>query len=134
MKYLLMIYVDPAELQEMPEQEFNTRMAGCLAHADELRCAGRLLDAQMLQGAKAARSVRVRGGRQMVTDGPFTETKELLAGFNLVEADDMDEAVRMALEFPWAETGCIEVRPVIDMGVVRDQVLHANRTVIRPGV
>jgi hypothetical protein len=57
-----------------------------------------------------------------VRDGPFTETKELLAGFNLIEADDIDEAVRIAAEFPWAQTGCVEVRPVRDIDAVRRRV------------
>ena len=56
----------------------------------------------------------MRKGRQTVVDGPFTETKELLAGFNVIEAKDMDEAVRIAAEFPWVETGCVEVRAVRD--------------------
>lgn len=134
MKYLVMIYVDPAELSRMPEEEFNRRMAGCLAHADELRGAGKLLDAQMLQGAQTARSVRVRNGRQMVTDGPYTETKELLAGFNLIEAEGIDEAVQMASEFPWTEIGCVEVRPILDIGSVREQVHGASASGVRPGL
>jgi hypothetical protein len=55
-------------------------------------------------------------------DGPFTETKELLAGFNLIEAEDMDEAVRIAAEFPWTQTGCVEVRAVQDIEAVRRRV------------
>ena len=66
--------------------------------------------------------MRVRNGRRTITDGPFTETKELLAGFNLIEAEDMDEALRIAAEFPWAETGCIEVREVLDFDAVRQRV------------
>jgi hypothetical protein len=59
--------------------------------------------------------VRIRNGRQTTLDGPFAETKEVLGGFNLIEADNIDEAVRMAAEFPWAQTGTIEVRPVRDI-------------------
>jgi len=55
-------------------------------------------------------------------DGPFAETKEVLAGFNLVEADSMEHAVRLAQEFPWTQYGCIEVRPVRDVGAVRERV------------
>ena len=55
-------------------------------------------------------------------DGPFTEAKEMLGGFNLIEARDMDEAVRIAAEFPWAQTGCVEVRPVRDLASVRRRV------------
>jgi hypothetical protein len=55
-------------------------------------------------------------------DGPFTETKELLAGFNLIEAEDLEEAVRIAAEFPWTQTGCVEVRAVRDIEGVRRRV------------
>jgi len=57
-----------------------------------------------------------------VLDGPFAETKEVLAGFNLIEADDLDAAVQIAQEFPWTRTGCIEVRPVRDFEAVRRRV------------
>jgi hypothetical protein len=66
--------------------------------------------------------VRVRGGRTSILDGPFAETKEVLAGFNLIEAASMDEAVRIAQEFPWTQYGCIEVRPVRDLSAMRQRV------------
>lgn len=122
MKFLMMIHVDDALLEALPAGEFDARMRGCLAHADELREQGRLLDSQQLEPASTARSVRIRGERTQVVDGPFAETKEYLAGFNLIEAADMDEAMRMALEFPWARFGCIELRPVRDIDAVRQRV------------
>ncbi|HZO20242.1 MAG TPA: YciI family protein, partial [Gemmatimonadaceae bacterium] len=69
-----------------------------------------------------AKSVRIRNGRRNIVDGPFAETKEVLGGFNIIEARDMDEAVRMAAEFPWAQTGCVEVRPIRDIDAVRKRV------------
>ena len=66
--------------------------------------------------------MRIRNGQARVSDGPFAETKELLGGFNLIEADDIDEAVRIASALPWATTGCIEVRPVRDVDIVRQRV------------
>lgn len=122
MKFLMMIHVDDALLEALPAGEFDARMRGCLAHADELREQGRLIDSQQLEPASTARSVRIRGERTQVVDGPFAETKEYLAGFNLIEAADMDEAMRMALEFPWARFGCIELRPVRDIDAVRQRV------------
>jgi hypothetical protein len=101
-------------------------MRGCLAHADELRSEGVLLDSQMLEAPATAKAVRVRHGRQTVMDGPFAETKEVLAGFNVIEAGDMDEAVRIAAGFPWTRTGCIEVRPIRDIEVVRRRVSEAG--------
>lgn len=121
-KYLVIIYNDPALLEAMPREEFNETMRGCIAHADELRRKGTLLDAQMLEDARTARTIRVRGGKRSILDGPFTETKELLAGYNLIEAEDIDEAVRLACEWPWAETGCIEVRPVIELETMKQRV------------
>ena len=122
MKFVVLIYNDPELLGALPQDQFNATMRDCIAHADELRQEGRLLDTQMLESAKTAKSVRVRGGRRTITDGPFTETKELLAGFNVIEAEDMEEALRVAAEFPWAETGCIEVREVLEVDAVRRRV------------
>src|SRR5918992_1472208 len=102
-------------LDTLPAHQFDAKMRDCLAHADELRQEGRLLESQMLEDVTTAKSVRIRGGRQSVVDGPFAESKEVLGGFNLIEAADMEEAVRIAAHFPWAETGCVEVRPVRDI-------------------
>ncbi|HEV8264779.1 MAG TPA: YciI family protein [Gemmatimonadales bacterium] len=124
MKFAILIYTDRTLLDALPAGQFDAKMRDCLAHADDLRQEGRLLDSQMLESAATAKSVRVRHGRRTVVDGPFTETKELLAGFNLIEAEDMDEAVRIATEFPWVETGCVEVRAVQDIGAVRRRVNH----------
>ena len=122
MKFMLLIYNDSTMLDALPPAEFDATMRSCLAHADELRKEGHLLDSQMLEGATKARSVRSRKERMTVVDGPFAESKEVLAGFNLIDAEDMDEAVKMAMQFPWARTGCVEVRPVRDIGAVRQRV------------
>jgi hypothetical protein len=126
MKFVLLIYSDDTLLDALPEGEFDATMRDCLSHADELRQQGQLLDSQMLESPATARSVRIRQGRRTIIDGPFAETKELLAGFNLIEAENMDEAVRIAAEFPWAATGCIEVRPVRDIEAVRERVNGAK--------
>ena len=122
MKFMLLIYTDDTLLEALPAGQFDSMMRTCLEHADELRAEGRLLDSQMLEDASTARSVRVRNGRQTVVDGPFAEAKEVLGGFNLIEAPDMDAALRMAAEFPWTLTGRVEVRPVRDMDAVRQRV------------
>lgn len=122
MKFAVLIYSDPALLGALPAGDYDAKMRDCLSHAEELRQEGSLLESQMLEEPATAKSIRVRGGRRTVLDGPFTETKELLAGFNLIEAEDMDEAVRIASEFPWVETGCVEVRAVQDIGAVRRRV------------
>ena len=122
MKFVLVIYNDPVLSDALPQAETDSMMRGCLTHADELRREGRLTDSQMLEGAETAKSVRIRNGRTKVMDGPFSEAKEVLGGFNLIEAKDMDEAVEIAKEFPWARTGCVEVRPVRDIETVRRRV------------
>lgn len=122
MKFLLLVYNEDAVLEALPEGRFDSMMRDCLAHADELVEQGTLLGYQQLEAANSAKSVRIRGGRTSVVDGPFAETKEILGGFNLIEAADMDEAVRIASEFPWASTGCIEVRAIRDIASVRRRV------------
>ncbi|MCL6713250.1 YciI family protein [Pseudoxanthomonas sp. z9] len=122
MQYLLLVYTDDALLETLPPGEYDQLMRGCLSHADELKQAGTLIASQQLEPARTARSLRVRNGQPAITDGPFAETKEVLAGFNLIEAGSLDEAVRIAHEFPWSRFGCIEVRPVHDMGLERQRV------------
>jgi len=122
MQFLMMIYTDAQLLEALPAGEFDTLMRGCLVHADELRNHGRLLDSQQLEAPATAKSVRVRNGRTTIVDGPFAETKEMLAGFNVIEAPSLDDALRIAQEFPWSRTGCIEVRPIRDIAAVRRRV------------
>jgi hypothetical protein len=122
MKFLLLIYNEDGLLHSLPDGAEDDMMRTCLSHADELQRDGVLLESQMLEDASTARSVRMRNGRMIATDGPFAEAKEVLGGFNLIEAADMDEAVRIASEFPWVRTGCVEVRPVREIAAVRRRV------------
>jgi len=122
MKFMLLIYNDPTLLDALPPGGFDADMRDCLAHADHLQRDGQLLESQMLESVSTAKSVRVRGGRLIATDGPFAEAKEVLGGFNIIEAADMDEAVRIASAFPWVRTGCVEVRPVREIATVRQRV------------
>jgi hypothetical protein len=122
MKFMLLIYNDGTLLDALPEGRADGMMRDCLTHADELRGEGSLIESQMLESATAAKSLRIRNGRPRVSDGPFSEAKEVLGGFNLIEAEDMDEAIRIAQQFAWAETGCIEIRPVRDIEAVRRRV------------
>jgi hypothetical protein len=121
-KYLLMVYNDDSLLNALSADEFDTRMCRCIKHADGLREQGQLLDTQQLEAPATAKTVRMRNGGVTVVDGPFAETKEYLGGFNLIEAADMDEAVRIAAECPWTRTGSVEIRPVRDFDAVRRRV------------
>jgi len=86
--------------------------ADCVRYDAEIRASGHCIASEALQPVSTATTVRVRGGKLSVTDGPFAETKEQLAGFYLVEARDLNEAIQIAAKIPPAEVGCIEVRPV----------------------
>ena len=122
MKFMLLVYTDEALMDALPDGELDGMLRTCFDHVDQLERDGHRVESQMLAASRAARSVRIRNDRLTATDGPFSETKEVLGGFNLIEARDMDEAVRIAAEFPWARTGCIEVRPVEDLPAVRRRV------------
>ena len=115
MKYLCLVYGEENALQRMDD-------AHCLAYDESIRKSGHCVASEALESVSTATTVRVRKGQVMRTDGPFAETKEVLCGYNIIEADSMEEAVRIASEFPWANTGCIEVRPIRDMDAVRARV------------
>lgn len=122
MQYLMTINIDESLVAELPAAEYDELMRGCLTHADELRRDGKLLGSQQLEAPATAKTLRVRNGKSQIVDGPFAETKELLAGFNLLEANNIDEAMEIAQQFPWARFGSIEVRPVHDMDAERRRV------------
>ena len=116
MQFLLLVYSDPALLEALPEGEYDAWMRGCIRKADDLKADGTLLASQQLEAPSSAKAVRVRQGKTTA------ETKEVLAGFNLIEAASLDDAVEVAQSFPWTRTGCIEVRPVRDFEAVRRRV------------
>ncbi len=122
MKFLLLIHIEPALLQALPATEYDALMRGCIQRADALQAKGTLLLSQRLQPATTAQTLRTRQGSARVTDGPFAETREILAGFNLIEAADAEEAMRIAQQFPWSAYGSIEVRPLDDMEAERVRV------------
>lgn len=122
MQYLTLIHIDPSLLAELPDNEYDRLMRGCFEKADALRQDGYLHGSQQLENPDTAKTLRVRDGISRVTDGPFAETREFLAGFNLIEADSMDQAMAIARQFPWARFGSIEVRPVRNMQAVREHV------------
>jgi hypothetical protein len=113
MKYACLVYIDPA-LDNLSEEEGIKLTDASIEHDAELRRRGQLIYAQALQPPQQAITVRVRSGRMSATDGPFAETKEWLAGFMLIEARDLNEAVEMAGRAPMARF-TIEVRPFLDL-------------------
>jgi hypothetical protein len=113
MRYLLLIYSDPAYYAKLSEQDMGQLMAAYGKFSQDV--APKTQDAARLQPTATATTVRVRNGDLMTTDGPFAETKEELGGYYLIEAKDLDEAIAVAAKVPTAEYGSIEVRPVWEM-------------------
>jgi hypothetical protein len=116
MQYMLLIYNAEQEWAAMSEDERNAVYGDYFAFTNAIRESGNFVDGAPLQPTSTATAVRVRGGEQLVTDGPFAETKEQLGGFYLVEAENVDEAIEIAARIPGARYGTIEVRPVLPMG------------------
>ena len=108
MKYLCLVYLEQEKLHAIPDRE-------CIACGAGMRESGYLIAAEPLQPVDTATTVRVRGGRVTVTDGPFAETKEQLAGFYLIEARDLNDAIQVAAKIPPAREGSVEVRPVREL-------------------
>src|SRR5579872_5297551 len=87
----------------------------CMAYDKSLRGSGKCIASEALQPVGTAKTVRVREGQLSVTDGPFMETKECLAGFYLIDATDANEAIKIASKIPPAEVGSIEIRPIREL-------------------
>jgi hypothetical protein len=110
MQYALLIYADPGLADTMSEAERESAIAEYAAIADDERC----IRAAQLTPAETATTVRAVGGRTLMTDGPFANTKEVLGGLCLIEAANLDEALELAARVPAARLGgAVEVRPVV---------------------
>jgi hypothetical protein len=105
MKYLCLVYGEEQAIANVPDNH-------CVAFDEEIRRSGHCIASEALQPVATATTVRVRNGKVSVTDGPFAETKEFLAGFYMIEARDLNEAIQLAAKIPPAQVGSIEVRPI----------------------
>ena len=108
MKYLCLVYLEGQKLRAVPDSE-------CIACGAGFRKSGLLMAAEALQPVETATTVRVRNGKVSITDGPFAETKEQLAGFYLIEARDLNDAIQVASKIPPAREGSVEVRPIREL-------------------
>ena len=116
MKYVCLGYYDEKMWEGMSESEKNTFVDECFAYDDRLRReAQSIVGGEALQSSQNAKTLRLRNGKIMITDGPYAETKEQIGGFFLFEAKDMDEAVRLISNHPGLKAGPFEIRPVEDM-------------------
>ena len=113
MKYLLLIYENEANFAKVPEAEQGKIFQEYMDYTRDIRKTGHYLAGQALQPVSSATTVRVKDGKTLTTDGPFAETREQLGGFYMVEAKDLDEAIKLAARIPAARTGTIEVRPIM---------------------
>ena len=117
MKYLCLAYYDEQAFEALPQAELDAIVSQCPRYDQDLRESGHLLLQASLGPSRSTMSVRPRQGRPAVTDGPFAETKELVGGFFVIEARDLNEAIRVASKHPAAHLGervgwGIEVRPI----------------------
>lgn len=114
MKYLCLVYSEEDRLHSLRDSPEDTE---CQAYADSVAQSGRMVAAEALEPVSSATTVRLRGGKVAITDGPFAETKEQLAGFYLLDAQNLDEALEIAVGIPAARVGSVEVRPVRQLQV-----------------
>jgi hypothetical protein len=114
MKFLCLAYEEEQKLNDLSPAAWQALRQETLDYVEDLERSGTLISAHPLRSATTASTLQIRNGELSVTDGPFAETKEQLGGFFLIEAGDMDEALRIASKWPSARIGTIEVRPVDD--------------------
>ena len=112
MKYLCLIYENEGMWEKLSKEDGDRIMGEYFAFTDDIRKSGQYLGGEALQPTATATTVRVRNGKIGNTDGPFAETKEQLGGYYLVEAKDLNEAIKVAARIPAAKNGSIEVRPI----------------------
>lgn len=116
MKYLCLVYVEEQVLNAFPNHERVAISNEAMSYCDTLQKAGQLLAASPLHPVETATTVRVRGGKTATTDGPFAETKEQLGGFLMIDVPDLNDAIRIAAQFPAARFGSVEIRPMKELG------------------
>jgi hypothetical protein len=115
MKYLCLIYTDEAVTGKLSKDEGGQMMAEYGAFTKDIQASGKYIGGNPLQPISTATTVRVRNGKVSTTDGPFAETKEQLAGYYLIDAKDLNDAIQVGSRIPGAKIGSIEVRPIREM-------------------
>jgi len=121
MKYICLGYIEPGKFENMTENERNAMVDGCFAYDDVLRRNGHFAGGEALQPASSAVTLRFRGGKVAVTDGPYAETKEQIGGILILEANDLNHAIQLMSKHPGVRAGPFEIRPAADLtGMIRD--------------
>ena len=114
MKYMLLIYHDEQSWDGITEEERQQIYTEYRSLRGQLESRGQFVSGSELQPVTTATTVRVRDGKELVTDGPFAETHEQLGGYFLIEAENLDQATRIAAQIPSARTGTVEIRPLAE--------------------
>jgi hypothetical protein len=122
-KYLCLVYHEESKIDALPAIEYDAIVSDAIEYRDELRRSGHYIVSSPLQPVECATTIRVRNGMMSITDGPFAETREQLGGFYLIEATDLNDAIRVVSKMPPARLGCIEVRPLKELTASPPQTL-----------
>jgi hypothetical protein len=122
MRYLCLVYYDEKKLEGLSRDEYNRLVEEALSYREILRKTGHYIASDALEPVQTAVTLRTRSGQLSTMDGPFAETKEQLGGFLLIEARDLNDAIRVASKLPPMRLGCVEVRPV------REHAIRAEET------
>src|ERR671922_2671763 len=125
MKYLCLVYFEKDIWDTISQRESDAITEESLAYDEELLKQGHLIAAEALDSIYTATTVRVRNGKVSTTDGPFAETKEVLGGFYMIEAKDLNEAIQLAARIPGARYGSVEVRPIMEVGGAANEAVAA---------
>jgi hypothetical protein len=115
MKYLCLVFVEQKKVDALSKGEYDALVDEARAYDEELRKSGHHVVSDTLQPAETATTVRIRNGQASASDGPFAGTKEQLGAFVLINARDLNDAIRVASKIPPARLGCVEVRPIKDL-------------------
>jgi hypothetical protein len=115
MKYLYLIYIEEKKVDAMPKSEMDALMEETGAYNEALQKRGHFISTAGLQPVQTATTIRIRNDKASITDGPFAETKEVLGGFYVIEARDLNEAIRWASKSPSLRLGSVEVRPIDEL-------------------
>jgi hypothetical protein len=115
MKYVCLVYLEEKKLDALSRSEYDALVGEALAYDEELRQSGHYIVSDALQSVETATTIRVRNGKVTATDGPFAETKEQLGGFVVIDARDLNDAIRVAARIPPARLGSVEVRPIQEL-------------------
>lgn len=121
MKYAALVYLNEQELNQLTQSQWDEINQDCLSCGEKLAQQGFTIGAEALQSVQSATTLRKRNSKLQLTDGPFAETKEQLAGFYILDVKDLNEAIQVASQIPGVNYGSVEVRPIREVGVEGNQ-------------